>query len=132
MIPRVSGCDRRGAHVRACARPRHPLPLPSLPLPSTRTTALALSLLLNLLILRQRRPIWITPTGQHLDGYLDDDIKQFFLSFLLCLVTTFGAEDEFEDMSDDDVALLVPVGESEDGAWGEMEGGVERPGSWAH
>jgi hypothetical protein len=72
MIPRMSGRDRRGAHVRMCA---HPPP----PLPSTRTTALALFRLLNILIPLQRRPIWITPT----DGYVHDYIKQLFLSIPL-------------------------------------------------
>jgi hypothetical protein len=41
-----------------------------------------------------------------------------------------SAKDEFEDMSDDDVALLFPIGESEDGAGGKAKCGVERPGSW--
>ena len=101
----ISGSDRRGAHVRMCARP----PL-ILTLPSTRTTALALFRLLNLIPL-QRRPIWITPTGRHLHDYINN---YFFCP--LCLVTTFGVIDEFEDVSDDDVALLVPIGESEHGA----------------
>ena len=66
-------------------------------------------------------------------GWIPARVYQTTISSVpLCLVTTFGAKDEFEDVSDDDVALLVPIGELEDGARGGTKCGADRPGSWAY
>jgi hypothetical protein len=47
-------------------------------------------------------------------GTCTNYIEQIFFPSL-CLITAFYAKDKFEDVSDNDVAFLVPIGESEDG-----------------